>query len=142
MAKYKNTIIFLLFILITSVSFCDDAASTEDRNKDGKPDRWMYLKSDGGFIIKSDNNYDGKVDYILETDRMGNKIYEEMDFNHDGEMDNFYYYTNGALVRQEIDSNFDGKIDLWIYLEKGIYIIKIERDKDYDGVIDYTKNYK
>ena len=57
-------------------------------------------------------------------------------------MDDFYYYKNGVLERQEIDTNFDKNIDVWVYLEEGIYIIKIERDKNHDGVIDYTKKYK
>jgi hypothetical protein len=143
MRHYRKLILFLLLFFTAFSIFCDEKLiNTEDRNKDGKPDRWTYLKPDGGFIIKSDNNHDGIIDYILETDKAGNKIYEAMDFNYDGEMDNFYYYQNGVFVRQEIDSNFDGNIDIWIYNEKGMYITKIERDKDHDGVIDYVKKYK
>ena len=155
MMKYKNAFMLLILFFPTFTIFCEDQSpqpglsvegcklvNEEDRNKDGKIDRWTYLKSDGGYIVKSDNNYDGVADFVLETDKRGNKMYEEMDFNYDGEMDNFYYYTNGALVRQEIDSNFDGKIDIWIYLDQGIYITKIERDKDFDGKVDYVKKYK
>ena len=145
MMKYKKAYMLLILFFITFSLFCEGEGTLvneEDRNKDGKIDRWTYLKSDGGFIIKADNNYDGIVDYVLETDSRGNKIYEEMDFNYDGVMDNFYYYENGVFVRQEIDSNFDGKIDIWIYLENGIYIKKIERSRNHDGVIDYVKNYK
>ena len=133
----------LLMLFFTAfVIFAQTLTDEEDRNKDKKTDRWFYLKSDGGITINSDNNFDGIVDHILETDRQGNKLYEEMDYNYDGIMDNFYYYKNGALERQEIDSNYDGNIDIWIYLEKGIYITKIERDKDHDGKIDFVKIYK
>lgn len=132
-----------LFFVIPAILLFSAAAETAiDRNNDGKPDRWVTTLPDGGQIIKSDNSYDGKVDYILEIDNAGSKVFEQVDFNHDGEMDDFYYYKNGVLERQEIDTNFDKNIDVWIYLEEGIYIIKIERDKNHDGVIDYTKKYK
>lgn len=113
----------------------------EDINGDGNFDRWTQNTSDGKQTIKSDNNYDGIVDYLIKIDEVGNKIYEEFDFNFDSKMDDFYFYENGVLRRQEIDNNFDGNIDVWIYLEKGIYISKIERDADYDGKIDFTKEY-
>jgi len=142
MGKDKKAVFLLVFIFITVNLFCQSLKGTEDRNNDGKPDRWIYVKSDGSYIIESDNNYDGKIDYILETDKLGNKVYEAMDFGYTGKMNNFYYYKNGALERQEIDSNNDGKIDIWIYLEKGIYITKIERDTKHTGVIDYVKVYK
>jgi hypothetical protein len=136
---------------IAAISFCMitiSAASSlaadngEDRNRDGKPDRWIESRTGGGQIIKSDNNFDGEIDYILELDSSSNKIYEEMDFNLDGQMDDFYFYRTGVLERQEIDTNYDTKPDVWIYLNKGIYVNKVERDKDFDGVVDYTKTYK
>ncbi|MDX9801927.1 MAG: hypothetical protein RBT69_11400 [Spirochaetia bacterium] len=130
---------FFVFLLPL---YCSADESGIDRNKDGKADRWIEARQSGGQIVSSDNNYDGVIDYILEIDEFGNKIYEETDFNLDGSMDDFYFYSNGVLVRQEIDTNYDNKIDIFIYLEKGIYITKVERDKNFDGIIDYTKQYK
>jgi hypothetical protein len=133
----------LLFLFIAVAAAYTQNVSTEDRNKDGKADRWIEHYGTGKVIIKSDNNYDDIIDSIVELDERGNKTYEEQDFNFDGKMDNFYYFTpGGVLMRQEIDSNYDGKIDIWIYLDKGVYINKIERDKDYDGKPDYAKIYR
>lgn len=130
----------IFFLFLTPASLLADEIP-EDRNSDGNADRWTQDAGDGKQTIKSDNNYDGTVDYLIEIDKKGNKIYEEFDFNFDGEMDDFYFYTKGVLQRQEIDSNFDGNIDVWTYLDKGVYILKIERDTDYDGKIDFTKEY-
>ena len=56
-------------------------------------------------------------------------------------MDDFYFYENGVLVRHEIDSNFDSLPDIWVYLDEGVYIKRIERDKDFDGTPDFVKQY-
>ncbi|MFP4377983.1 MAG: hypothetical protein ACLFP4_13150, partial [Spirochaetales bacterium] len=88
-----------------------------------------------------DRNEDGKIDYAVLVSRTGDKIREAMDFNYDGMMDDFYMYENNVLKREEIDSNYDGKIDIWIYLNRGVYIRMLERDTDFDGVIDERTEY-
>ncbi len=140
--RFRIMTAVVLAAVSASGLFCHAAESESDRNKDGRPDRWIETLSGGGELVKSDNNYDGIVDYQLEMDSSGNKVSEEIDFNLDGSMDDFYFYKTGVLIRQEIDTNYDGKPDVWIYLEKGIYIVNVERDKDFDGVVDYTKKYK
>jgi hypothetical protein len=111
-----------------------------DSNRDGKPDQW-YEVTDGQVRgLSQDRNYDGRVDYLVEYDREGRKVREEMDFNFDGRMDDFYYFENGALIRQEIDSNFDQRIDVWVFLE-GPYIHRYEMDRDFDGRVDVVKDY-
>ena len=142
MRKNKIALFLVFLIFVAGNLFSKELISTETRSGNGKPDRWIYLKADGGYIIEADNNYDGKIDYRLETDEMGRKVFEEMDFEFTGRMNNFYYYVNGVLARHEIDSNNDGNIDIWIYLEEGIYIVRIERDTDHDGTIDFVRSYK
>jgi hypothetical protein len=111
-----------------------------DSNRDGSPDQW-YEVADGQVRgLSQDRNYDGQVDYLVEYDREGRKVREEMDFNFDGRMDDFYYFEKGALVRQEIDSNFDQRIDVWVFLE-GLYIRRYEMDRDFDGRVDVVKDY-
>jgi hypothetical protein len=113
---------------------------TNDQNNDGSPDQW-YEVSDGRVIrVSMDRNYDSRIDYSVEYDREGGKTLEAMDFNYDGVMDDFYYFDAGKLVRQEIDSNYDGRIDIWVHLD-GLYIQRYEMDRDFDGTIDYTKDY-
>jgi hypothetical protein len=109
-----------------------------DSNKDGKPDKW-YIYEDGYVNVeKSDLNFDGQIDFIVEFDKKGKKKHEEMDNNFDGKMDTFYYYENGIATQTTIDSNYDDKIDIWIYLQ-GAYVDRYEQDTDFDGVIDKTK---
>ena len=138
--KNKLTLALSLLILF-SICFLYSDETVRDRNNDGNPDEWIGKNSEGNEVIKTDNNYDGNIDYILEIDNIGNKIAESVDHNHDSEMDNFYYYENGVLVRQEVDSNYNGNIDIKVFLDKGIYIIRIERDKNHDGEFEYIKKY-
>ncbi len=93
-----------------------------------------------GWLI-ADRNSDGTADYAVQVDERGYKLREAMDFNLDGRMDDFYFYSNDVLQRQEVDSNFDQAIDIWIYLWRGVYVQKWERDTDYDGAVDMTRDY-
>ena len=142
MKKHKYIIILFILFFTTFSVFSRELISTEDRNNDGKPDRWIYLKSNPGFLIEADNNFDGVIDYILETDEDGRKVFESIDSNFNGIMDTFFYYENGVLVRKEIDSNSSGRIDIWVYIEEGVYVVRIERSTNDDGVIDFVKRYK
>ncbi len=134
-------ILVILSFLLTGFFLYGASGASKDRNNDGEPDQWYEFSSGGNEVVRSDNNFDGVVDYELEYDSSGLKIMESEDFNNDGEMDDFYYYENGVLVRHEVDTNFDSKPDLWVYLDKGVYIERIERDKDFDGVPDIIKKY-
>jgi len=112
-----------------------------DNNGDGNIDRWV--EKEGGVTrkIKSDRNFDNKIDYLSKFNEDGKMEYEEIDYNYDGDMDDFYYYSKGSLIRREIDSNYDGKIDIWVYLRDGIYIKQYKRDTNFDGQIDIDKEF-
>ena len=58
-----------------------------DENDDGQPDQWLETRD--GIIIKMslDRNFDSMVDYRVEFDDSGRRIFEEGDFNFDGKMD-------------------------------------------------------
>ena len=132
---------FVILCLLASASLYSLTDRTTDSNQDGQPDVWYIL--DGSVILqyRSDRNYDGTVDQRSEYDNSGLISYEEYDFNYDGLMDDFYYYDRGVLIRQEIDSNHDEHVDIWIHLYQGIYVRKVERDKDCDGSVDWVKDY-
>jgi hypothetical protein len=128
----------LLLLTLSGPAFATDYAF--DTNKDGKPDKW-YVYDDGHVAVeKSDLNFDGKVDCIVEFEKKGKKTHEELDNNYDGIMDTFFSYENGKLVLEEIDSNYDGAIDLRIYYE-GIYALKYEQDTDFNGTFDKVKMF-
>jgi hypothetical protein len=99
------------------------------------------LSESGSIDIEFDRNNDGLIDYFIRHNDKGEKLYEELDFNYDGEMDDFYYYTRGILEKREIDSNYDMQVDIWVYIHEGVYIIKYERDTDYDGEIDQVRDF-
>ncbi len=129
----------LFFALLPLISgFADEYAF--DGNKDGKPDKWYDYE--GGVVKweKSDLNFDGVVDCVVEFDDKGKPKYEQLDNNFDGTFDTFYTYDKGKLVLEEIDSNYDGKIDIRIYYD-GIYVLKYEQDTDFDGVFDKIKMF-
>jgi hypothetical protein len=111
-----------------------------DQNGDGKPDQWYEVADGRVSSLSQDRNYDGQVDYLVEYDRAGRKVREEMDFDFDGRMDDFYFFEKGALVRQEIDTNFDDRVDVWVFLE-GPYIRRYEMDKDFNGQVDVVKDF-
>jgi hypothetical protein len=131
----------IMVVLLLSTTAMMAYSNTEyafDSNKDGKADKW-YIYEDGYVNVeKSDLNFDGQVDCLVEFDSKNRKKREEIDNNFDGTMDTFISYENGKMVLEEIDSNYDGKIDLRIYYD-GIYVLRYERDTDYDGVFDKTK---
>jgi len=132
--------LFCAFCLTTPLI---QAANTgeSDTNSDGKTDQWIEDLGGDKFRVTKDRNFDGIVDYALNYTADGYKEFEEVDFNYDGKMDDFYYYRTGVLEMREVDTNYDGEIDLYVFLDKGVYIWKIERDTDFDGTIDYLKEY-
>jgi hypothetical protein len=102
--------------------------------------RALFSKT-GTRWLEIDSNNDGVIDHNMLLVRTGDKIYEEIDMNHDGIMDDLCYYKNGVIIREETDTNYDGKIDLWVFIREGIYVERYAQDKDFDGIIDITKEY-
>ena len=119
-------------ILCAVMCFSAVAASNDDQPEE--QDRELST-------ITSDRDNDGTVDYVLQFDEEGTKVYEELDFNYDGVMDDFYYYSSGILSRREIDTNYDEEVDVWVYIHQGVYIERYERDLDFDGRIDQVKDF-
>ncbi|MDR1931877.1 MAG: hypothetical protein LBQ57_03530 [Spirochaetales bacterium] len=99
------------------------------------------LVKNGTRWLEIDSNNDGGIDHVMLLARNGDKIYEEIDMNHDGIMDDLCYYKNGVIIREETDTNYDGKIDLWVFIREGVYVERYAQDKDFDGIIDITKEY-
>ena len=129
-------------IILTVVSFAAAEVITSDQNSDGKADLWFTMQGELLIEYSADRNYDGMMDQKVLFDKDGMVQYEELDFNWDGQMDDFYFFKNGMLIRQEIDSNYDDRIDLWIFIHRGMYIERVERDTDFDGVVDRIKKYE
>jgi hypothetical protein len=91
--------------------------------------------------IETDANKDGRIDYRLSLDTGAQKVEEVLDTNGDGDMDDFSFYRRGVLYMRELDTNFDGIIDIWVFIREGVYVERYERDKDFDGKIDVSKDF-
>ncbi len=134
------TLVILSMILI-GMPLRGTTVRESDENDDGVTDQWIEVVDETTTRIRKDRNFDGVADYELIYDERARKVFESLDFNFDGRMDDFYYYEQGVLARREIDIDFDETIDLWVYLSEGVYISRIERDRDGDGKVDYVKDY-
>ena len=132
---------FCLCVVLTAPPLWSQNVSESDENGDGKADQWIEDLGDERFKVTMDRDFNGAVDYALVYRNDGNKEYEELDYNYDGEMDDFYFYRSGVLNHRHVDTNDDGKADLWVFLDEGVYIWKVERDMDFNGVVDYVKEY-
>ena len=106
--------------------------TTNDQNKDGKPDSWVWhLSPDNPQVVKEefDLNFDGKVD-VQKIYAAGSLTEVLMDFDFDARFDQHEYYTDGALTKTETSFNPNGKIDTWKFFNQG----QLERtEKDTNG---------
>jgi hypothetical protein len=134
-------VFFCLCMVLTAAPAWSQNVSESDENGDGKADQWIEDLGDERFKVMMDRDFNGAVDYALVYRNDGSKEYEEVDYNYDGEMDDFYFYRSGVLDRRNVDTNYDGKADLWVFLDEGVYIWKVERDMDFNGEVDYVKEY-
>ena len=129
-------------VMILLTAFCfSAAAASNDEQQEEDPVQSAGKDQNGITSITSDRDNDGSIDYVLQFDENGTKVYEELDFNFDGEMDDFYFYKEGVLSKREIDTNYDENVDVWVYLHEGVYIERYERDLDYDGTVDQVKDF-
>jgi len=136
----KLASLVVLLVCVTAWGFCI-SQNEVDTNNDGKVDQWIEYPEEGVTLMKFDRDFDGSIDYVVKVDEIGNKLYEELDYDYDGFMDDFYFYSTGVLIRREVDTNFDGAVDLWVYLTEGVYVERYERDTDFDGEIDLVKKF-
>ena len=133
----RRVLLYLLLVIPLALG----AQNAEDDDPTLDPvKRFLPESYDTGWLT-SDRDEDGRIDYAIKIDDRGYRVREAMDFNFDGHMDDFYFYANDVLQRQELDSNFDRRVDIWIYMWRGVWVRKWERDTDYDGVVDLTRDY-
>jgi hypothetical protein len=87
-------------------------------------------------VIKSDRNYDGKIDRIETYDDKGAIQKVEMDTTGDGKMNEWMFYEGGIPNKVERDLNKDGKADTFLTYNKKGQLVKIETDTTGDGKIN------
>ncbi|MDR3201471.1 MAG: hypothetical protein LBT68_08415 [Spirochaetales bacterium] len=136
----KKTIVAAVILILVCVLPLLAASPVIDIELLRQEARTLLVKA-GMRWLEIDSNNDGKIDHSMLLSRNGDKVYEEIDMNHDDLMDDLCYYKNGVIIREETDTNYDGKIDLWVFIREGVYVERYAQDKDFDGVIDITKEY-
>ena len=109
---------------------------TYDRNKDGKPDAWLFMDGTRAVLAELDENYDGVVDrreYYVEqpastTPAPAGKTLPprhlltraEQATRGDGKINRWETYQQGLLVHVEEDTNGDGRVDKWETWSQGV----------------------
>jgi len=118
------------------------ADQVTDRNRDGRPDHWVYRH--GGQPVRElfDEDADGAPDrsifYQAET---GEKSREEEDTNLDGRIDSWLEYRSGQITRHRRDTNGDGFVDTWSFYRDG-NLTRQERDLNANGFRDRVGFYQ
>jgi len=117
---------------------------TEDRDHDGRPDRWIQT-SNGRKRELLDDDHDGRPEKTVYYEPGSDKIARvEEDTNGDGQPDAWTLYKDGKIVVRRADTNGDGEIDSWTFYRDG-RVVRQEQDTDGDGVrdrVDYYENGK
>jgi len=134
-------------IIITSAlgfSLClAGETKTEDKNKDGKPDLWIFYDDNNRPLkIENDRNFDDKLDLWIIYGEKGARV-TQIDLNFDGRPDMYSYYRYGQRIKLEIDTDYDGKLDQ-INEYSDDRLVKMQRtgkDKKLETVFDITSRY-
>ena len=118
---------------------------TEDRDHDGRPDRWVQEAKGGRKRELLDDDHDGRPEKTIYYEPNSDKIARiEEDTNGDGQPDAWTIYKDGKIVVRRADTNGDGEVDSWTFYRDG-QVVRQEQDTDFDGVrdrIDYYENGK
>jgi hypothetical protein len=143
MHKIIISCIIILFCLSASLCLAEDIKK-EDKNKDGKPDVWVYYDDNKRPVkIESDRNYDGKLDLWVSYGEKGQRR-TEIDLNFDGRPDMYSYYQDGQRVKLEIDIDYDGKLDQVNEYNKDGRLMKMQKankNGKLETVFDMTGRY-
>lgn len=95
-----------------------------DRDKDGKPDAWLFMDGTRATRAELDENHDGSVDRWEhygaavtptggEAPPRGEMVKAEQATRFDGKVSRWEAYEAGQLARVEEDTTGDGRVDKW-----------------------------
>ncbi len=105
----------------------------QDRNEDGKMDRWEYFDANAKLIkVGFSRRDDGKPDAWAYSGADGKVERIDVSYTSDeNRIDRREFYENDALVRSEEDTNADGRPDKWeTYVNGGVKTAAFDDDKD------------
>jgi hypothetical protein len=118
------------------------ADQVTDRNRDGRPDHWVYRHAGQPVRELFDEDADGAPDrYVFYEKETGEKSREEEDTDLDGRIDSWLEYQNAKIARHRRDTNGDGFLDTWSFYRNG-ELARQERDLNGDGFRDMVGFYQ
>jgi hypothetical protein len=109
------------------------------RDRNGRPDQWVYRIDKDTYKIAIDSNGDGRPD-IVKSYKDNQLIEIESDRNFDGRTDLVQEYSHGVLIREVHDDDFDGRPEMIKEFRRGRLAI-VERDPKERGYIDIVEYY-
>jgi hypothetical protein len=118
------------------------ADRVEDRDRDGRPDHWVYR--DGGRKTREvvDENGDGRPETVTTFDASGEAPARvEEDTNGDGTIDAWSQFEAGVIARRQSDTNGDGVADDWTVFRDG-QPFRHEQDTQGQGFRDRVTIYE
>jgi hypothetical protein len=128
-----------LILFLFSCSRSPVADGVYDRDRDGRPDEWVYRLSKTEVKHEFDTNGDGRPD-VTKFYKNGQLVRIERDRNFDGQPDLIEEFDHGVIAREIHDDNFDGKPEAIKTFRKGKLAI-LELDPEERGAIDVAQYY-
>jgi hypothetical protein len=105
----------------------------QDRNEDGKMDRWEYFDGEGKLVkVGFSRGDNGKPDAWAYAGPDGKVARIDVSYSSDEKkIDRWEFYENDVLLRSEEDTNGDGRADKWeTYVDGGVKTAAFDDDKD------------
>jgi hypothetical protein len=115
--------------------------TAEDRDRDGRPDRWVSGDPAQPTRELLDENRDGRADRVRVYDAQHRLQSSEDDLDFDGTFELLTDYKDGERARTREDTNGDGEVDGWSFFRGG-EIVRRESDRDGDGLRDLVAMYR
>jgi hypothetical protein len=115
----------------------------QDRNEDGRMDRWEYFDANAALVkVGFSRRDDGKPDAWAFQGADGKVERIDVSFtSNEQKIDRREYYGNDVLIRSEEDTEGDGRADKWETYENG-GVKTAAFDDDRDGRPDRRFTYE
>jgi hypothetical protein len=115
----------------------------QDRNEDGRMDRWEYFDANAALLkVGFSRRDDGKPDAWAFQGADGKVERIDVSFtSNEQKIDRREYYGNDVLIRSEEDTDGDGRADKWETYENG-GVKTAAFDDDRDGRPDRRFTYE
>jgi hypothetical protein len=125
----------------TAAAVSVPGTTADDRDGDGRPDRWVSGDPAQPTRELLDENRDGRADRVRVYDAQRRLVSAEDDLDFDGKFELFTDYKDGERVRTREDQNGDGEVDGWSFFRSG-ELVRRESDRDADGLRDLVSMYR